>query len=224
MRAWFAAAFFALALTMSMCAKVSETPVELKLESLDLRVLRSMRTHGDPTRPIGPLWLPEVARDITALGGVTIILMVTAAVSGFLILSRRTHSLVLVLGAVVGGLVLSVLLKEYFDRPRPPQVFHLTPTMSQSYPSGHAMMSAVTFLTLGAMVAELVQGRRRRIYIFSVASAVTFLIGLSRVYLGVHYPTDVIVGWATGLAWAAFMSALLHGLKRKSPIVAQEAS
>jgi undecaprenyl-diphosphatase len=172
-------------------------------QRFDEWALRSLRQADDPARPIGPAWLAEVGRDITALGGVAVLVLMIAAVAGYLWLTRRRSVLVFVLIATVGGLLVSELLKNAFDRPRPVVVPHLSQVMSSSFPSGHSMMSAVVYMTLGTLLTAVVRGRKVKVYFLGVALALTGLVGVSRVYMGVHYPTDVLAGWMMGLAWAA---------------------
>ena len=117
-------------------------------------------------------------------------------------MSRRYGAAVLVLAATLGGLLVSHLLKDLYDRPRPELVPHLTPVSTSSFPSGHAMLSAVVYLTLGALLARLVERWWVKLYVIVAALGLTGLVGFSRVYLGVHYPTDVLAGWAAGLSWA----------------------
>ena len=104
--------------------------------------------------------------------------------------------------ATISGAVLSSLLKLGFDRPRPDLVPHLTHVYSASFPSGHAMVSAVVYLTLGTLLTRIVSGIWLKIFVMAVAVLLTGLIGLSRLYLGVHWPSDVLAGWAAGAAWA----------------------
>src|SRR5690606_10092665 len=140
--------------------------------------------------------------DLTALGSMAVLSFVTAAATGYLILTRRIGGAVLVLVSVLGGILLSTLLKIGVDRPRPDIVARLAVVHTLSFPSGHAMMSAVTYLTLGTLMAGFAVGRRTRIYIVAVAVVTTITVGLTRIYLGVHWPTDVLAGWCIGAAWA----------------------
>ena len=204
--------------------QVADEVHEGETNHLDRQVVRSLRDPADLTRPIGPQWLPETARDATALGGVPVLGFVTIAVAGFLALSGKHRSLWLVLGATLGGLVLSLLLKEGFARPRPDVVPHLTKTLTASFPSGHAMLSAVVYLTLGLQLTALVPRRRLKVYVLVIALLLTGVIGLSRVYLGVHYPTDVLAGWAAGLAWALASALVAYALRRRHPALAREAA
>ncbi|HEX8701801.1 MAG TPA: phosphatase PAP2 family protein [Myxococcaceae bacterium] len=195
---------------------------EHETQSFDEAVVRAMRRADNPELPIGPPWLRVAARDVTALGGWTVLSLVTVVVCGFLALVRRFRSMVLVLIATVGGWVLNAVLKEAFARPRPSVVPHLTEAYAPSFPSGHAMLSAIVFLTLGAMLAQLIERRRLKVYVLGVALLVTLLVGLSRVFLGVHYLTDVFGGWVAGLAWALLTSLLVRAVKRRSPALRQE--
>jgi undecaprenyl-diphosphatase len=131
-----------------------------------------------------------------------------------------------VLISVAGGAGLSSLLKLGFERPRPDLVAHLVEVQTLSFPSGHAMVSAVIYLTLGALLAQVHGSIRLKIYILSVAVILTLLIGISRVYLGVHWPTDVLAGWAAGAAWAIMSWAVVIWLQRlrKIETAAEEAS
>jgi undecaprenyl-diphosphatase len=189
-----------------------------RTQRLDERILIALRDPADPRVPLGPPWAAEVGRDLTALGGVAFLVLVTAAVAGFLLLCRKYHALAFLLLAVGGGLLLSTLLKGRFDRPRPDVVPHLSYVGTSSFPSGHSMLSAVVYLTLGALLARLVQPVRLKVYFLAVALLLSFLVGCSRVYLGVHYPTDVLAGWAAGLAWAVLCWLVARYLQQRGAV------
>ena len=171
-------------------------------QAFDDWALQSLRKADDPAIPIGPPWLRELGLDLTALGSVAILLIISSAVVGFLLLQRRRRLALLITVAVVGGMLLNFGLKQLFDRQRPGIVPHLREVTTPSFPSGHAAASAVVYLTLGALLAGAVKGRITKAYVMTVAMTLTFLVGASRVYLGVHYPTDVLAGWSVGLVWA----------------------
>ena len=139
---------------------------------------------------------------MTALGGFGILTFLTFAAAGFLALSGKRRSMLLLLASVGGGQLLSTLFKRGFDRPRPDLVPHEALVYTASFPSGHAMMAAVTYLTLGAMLARVQPSRVLKVYVLALATIVTVAVGVSRVYLGVHWPTDVLAGWTAGAAWA----------------------
>jgi undecaprenyl-diphosphatase len=189
-----------------------------RTQDIDDRILLALRTPGDLSKPIGPEWLEEVARDITALGSSVVLGLAVVAVAGFLALDRRYSGMVFVLGAAASGWIFSAVLKAAFDRPRPNLVPHLMRVYFSSFPSGHSMMSAVVYGTLGALLSSLVTLRRLKFYFLALAAGLAGLVGLSRVYLGVHYPTDVLAGWSAGLAWATFCWLLSRRLKRSGTI------
>ena len=186
--------------------------------AFDRAVLFALRDPGDPATPIGPRWLQEIARDLTGLGGTAILTGVTLAVAGYLALVRKRAAAMLVLVAVGGGTALSTLLKLAFHRPRPDLVPHAVEVYTASFPSGHAMLSAVTYLTLGALLARVQAGWRVRAFVMGLSIMTTLLIGVSRVYLGVHWPTDVLAGWCIGSAWAMLCWLVALGLQRKGRV------
>ena len=168
----------------------------------DDAVLLSLRRAENPNILRGPIWLPQVMRDITSLGGEAVMVLVTLTVAGYLWLRRKRRALVLVSIGFLGGGLLDVVLKEVVGRARPTIVPHFVNVDSLSFPSGHSMMSMVVYLLLAVLLSPQLPDRRARIYVITVAFFLTFLIGISRVYLGVHYPSDVLGGWLMGLAWA----------------------
>lgn len=183
-------------------------------QALDERILRSLRDPANPAAGLGPLWLEEAGRDLTALGGVVALCLLTLGVTGFLLISRKRRAAALLLTATLGGLLLSSTLKVAFNRPRPHVVSHLSHVSSPSFPSGHSMLSTVVYLTIGSILAGLVGRRALKLYFLGLALLLSFLVGVSRIYVGVHYPTDVLAGWSAGLAWALFCSLTARWLRR----------
>jgi len=198
----------------SLADEVSEGGTHL----LDERVLLALRNPADRAEPWGPRWLQETVRDFTALGGVGVLSLITLAVSVFLLLDGKRRAAGLVVVAVGGGLVLATLLKHGFGRPRPELVPHGSYVYTSSFPSGHAMLSAVTYLTLGALLARLQPRRELKAFLLGVAIVLTFLVGVSRVYLGVHWPTDVLAGWTAGGVWAILCWLAALTLQRRGEI------
>jgi undecaprenyl-diphosphatase len=184
----------------------------------DRRLLLALRNAADPAMPWGPPWVQEMARDFTALGGVAVLTLMTLAVIGYLVLAGKRHAAIAVFAAVAGGLIASTLLKLGFDRARPDLVPHGSVVYTSSFPSGHSMMAAVTYLTLGALLARVEASIRMKTYLLSVAVILTVLVGVSRVYLGVHWPTDVAAGWAVGAAWALACSLVMRRLQRRGRV------
>lgn len=169
----------------------------------DQRILLALRVPGNPAEPLGPAWVEEMLRDFTALGGVGVLGLLTLASFGYLWLQGLHRIAGFVLFAIGGGLLLTLALKSGFDRPRPELVSYGSMVYTSSFPSGHSMLSAVVYLTGGALLAVVHGARRTRIYLIACAVLATLLVGISRVYLGVHWPSDVLAGWAAGAAWAA---------------------
>ncbi len=188
---------------------------EGETQRFDQWVMRQLRRVEDPAVPLGPPWLIEAGREITALGGVTVLGLIVMAVVGYLLQQRAYGAMWFVLRATTGGMSLSFALN---GRERPDVVLHLVMVHSPSFPSGHAMLSAVVYLTLGALLAQVARQRVSQIYFLTVAMVLTVLIGLSRIYLGVPYPTDVLAGWAVGLAWALFCWLVARALQQRGTI------
>jgi len=188
-----------------------------RTQALDEELMLRLRAGG-PSEPRGPSWLPGTMRDLTALGSAPVLVVFVLAVAGFLAVRRQHHALGLLLVATVGGILLNNLLKDAFARPRPAAALHLTEVRSMSFPSGHAMESAIIYLTLAALLARLVRTRVLQLYFVTVAFFITFVVGLSRVYLGVHYPTDVLAGWTAGLGWSLLCWAAARYLQQRGTV------
>lgn len=181
--------------------------------AIDKALLLALRDPADPARPLGPGWVQEIGRDVTALGGLGLLTFLTLAVAGYMALLRRYRTVLLLALSVGGGILVSTVLKNLFDRPRPDLVPHGSITYTASFPSGHSMMAAVTFLTLGALLARVQRNRLVKSYLIGLAILVTVAVGISRVYLGVHWPTDVLAGWTVGATWAAGVWLLARWLQ-----------
>jgi undecaprenyl-diphosphatase len=196
---------------------LAEEVVEGDTLGFDRWGLLLFRTPGTPEVPLGPLWLQEAVRDLTSLGSVSILVIITVATVMQLLLSGRLRTGLYVAGAVVSGSVISTVLKILFDRPRPdmpgaPHVF------TASFPSGHATLSAVVFLTLAAVLAATTSERRLQAFYVALGIVLTVVVGISRIYIGVHYPTDVAAGWLIGTSWAILCWAGADALARHRPL------
>jgi undecaprenyl-diphosphatase len=184
----------------------------------DEPLLLALREPGDPTDPVGPHWVERMVVDITSLGGHAVLLIVVGLVFGYLQLARKPAAARLALAASLGGMLLSDLLKRLVARPRPETDWHLVEVATHSFPSGHALLSATVYLSLGALLASQQPSPRLRRYCLGAAGGLAFLVGSSRVYLGVHWPSDVIAGWLLGAAWAWGCFALARRLQRAGAV------
>ncbi|RYD97674.1 MAG: phosphatase PAP2 family protein [Sphingomonadales bacterium] len=170
--------------------------------SIDRAIMLWMRVPGHPDVPAGPAWLPSAMRDITALGSATILTFVVAAAAIFLALHQRMRSVALVLGATILGSLVITFIKALISRARPDLIDRLMQETSHSFPSGHSANSAIVYLTLATLFFPVLPDRHMRGFVLGVALLLTGAIGVSRVYLGVHWPSDVVAGWVFGGAWA----------------------
>lgn len=189
-----------------------------RTQTFDEQMLLALRRAEDPAVPIGPRWGRVIATEITALGSVPVLITIIAAVAGYLALERRFAMAGAVLLASFGGMILNALLKDLFRRPRPTVVPALATVDSSSFPSGHAMTAAVVYLTLGALLARTTTRRRLRLYYVGLALAVSAVVGATRLYLGVHYPTDVLAGLAAGVLWALACELVVHRMQRRGVV------
>lgn len=187
------------------------------MNALDRNMLLALRSAHDRHDPLGPEWLEQMAVDITSLGGYTVLTALVGLVAGFLLLTGRRASAALLVITALSAIALSNTLKLLVARPRPDLVEHLVTVTSPSFPSGHALMSATIYLTLGALLARAWPQQPLRRYFMTVATVLAVLIGASRVYLGVHWPSDVLVGWCLGGLWAWGCWRLLPRLQERWP-------
>ena len=182
--------------------KLASEMREGETHSADQAILLALRDPSDLSNPIGPRWLETMCRDLTSLGSPTVVALIAIAAVSYLWIDGKRAAALFVTVSIAGGALLVSLLKFGFARPRPELVSHLVDVNSFSFPSGHATMAAVTYLTLGALLARVQQQRSMKLYLLAVASTLVFIVGVTRVYLGVHWPTDVLAGWCLGTAWA----------------------
>lgn len=208
------AAWIALALAGLIAAALLALQVRGGPFVWDRAIMLGLRTQGDTAQPIGPAWLHEAMVNITALGSGTILTCVVAAVAGLLLVRRMWLTAALVTVATLAGTTIAGQAKYWVGRPRPELVDHLVQVTGLSFPSGHATNSAIIYLTLAGLVAQVTHGRAVRRYVLGLAVVLVGAIGVSRVYLGVHWPSDVLAGWCAGTGWAAlwwWIAATLRG-------------
>ena len=198
--------------------KLAEEVGEGETGAIDRAILTGLRQPGDLATPIGPSWLEGSMIDLTALGGTTVLTLVSVLAIAFLLVRGRWRQAVFAAIATGGGAIMGKTLKALFARERPEIVPHLIEVTSLSFPSGHSTNSAIVYLTLAAMLAASFQERAARYFVVGAAAMLVLLIGITRVYLGVHYPSDVLGGWTLGAAWALAMGLIASLLQRKRTI------
>ncbi|KCZ51934.1 phosphatase PAP2 family protein [Henriciella sp. AS95] len=181
---------------------IAEDVLEGESHQVDETLLLALRQAGDTSDPIGPAWLQFAMGDMTSLGGYAVLTLIVVLSTLYLLLEHRIRTALLLVCSIISGTLLISLLKLGFDRPRPDLVDHLTHASSSSFPSGHAASSALVYLTLGLLLAQAESHKRLKVFLIASAIFISILVGCSRVYLGVHWPSDVVAGWGFGAAWA----------------------
>jgi undecaprenyl-diphosphatase len=217
-------AIFALAAASFTFFKLLSEMREGETLTADQAILLALREPNDPSNPIGPEWLESIFRDLTSLGSPVVLGLITIAAICYLWIDGKRAVGLFVAIAIAGGAILSLLLKLGFARPRPELVSHLVNVNSFSFPSAHATMATITYLTLGVLLASVQCRRRMKIYLISIALILAVIVGFTRIFLGVHWPTDVIAGWCIGTAWALGCWLLATWLQYRGTLERENAS
>ena len=221
---WLLAMFLGGAVLLFVFLELAGEMVEGETTAFDKDILLALRHADNPALPIGPAFLESSMIDITALGGTTVLTLVSMLAISFLLLRGRWRQALLAAFATGAGAIMGKLLKSLFARPRPEVVPHLVEVTSLSFPSGHSLNSAIVYLTLAVLLARSFEERRLRAYTIVVAVLLVLTIGFSRVYLGVHFPSDVLAGWSIGAAWALMMGLVATLLQRRHQIEQPDSS
>ena len=209
------AALMVAAIGVMTFAEVADDMTEADGQAFDQWVLAAMRPYADdPGRPWGPWWLKEAAADITSLGGISVLGLFALIVILFLLSQRKWLSSVLLAAGLAGGVALSEGLKAVFERERPPLAARAVETINASFPSGHALLSTVFYLSVAVMLTRAFPRRRFKVFVLGVGVVLAVLVGLTRVYLGAHWASDVLAGWAVGAAWAMVLWLIAHAAAR----------
>ncbi|WP_394704120.1 phosphatase PAP2 family protein [uncultured Cohaesibacter sp.] len=159
---------------------------------------------GETVSPLGPPWVEEIFLELTALGGGTVLTLVALLVLVGLFITHQRGAALTLIATLFSGTIIPYGLKFLFDRPRPDLVAHLDRTFTASFPSAHATVSMIYWISIATIIARFIDHASLRRFIYYSAFSLVIVIGLSRIYLGVHWPSDVIAGWLLGLSWAAF--------------------
>jgi undecaprenyl-diphosphatase len=191
-------------------AKLGSEMLEGETRSFDMQALQTAAMLRSAHS-----WLTSVMRDLSGMGSMVVLTLATVATVGYLALVNARIAAVWVATAVGSGMLLVSVFKVAFGRLRPDIAFAALQESSLSFPSGHASMSAIVYLTLGTLIASTRATWSQRLYILVVATLMTVLVGVSRVALGVHWATDVLGGWAFGAAWAMAWLVLAQYLTRR---------
>jgi undecaprenyl-diphosphatase len=194
-------------------AQFADAVMEGETRRFDEWVLLALRAPGDPADPVGPLWFEEMVRDVTALGSTVVLTLAVIVVTAYLIMTKRSQKAAFLVFAVAMGSLINRLLKLGYARPRPDIVAHGQYVTTESFPSGHSANATIVYLMLGMMLARVESSYPVKVFIVSVCTLIAILVGLSRVYLGVHWPTDVLAGWAVGGSWVLMCWYLLLRLQ-----------
>lgn len=215
-------ALFVVAAGVMTFVELADDMTEADGRAFDEGVLAALRPDGGAD-PWGPPWLEEAALDLTALGGVAVLTLFALAVVGFLVLQRKRLSALLLALGLGGGVALSEGLKALFGRDRPPEALQAVETVNASFPSGHSLLSAVFYLSIGVMLTRAFPQKRLKAYVVAVAVLLTLIVGLTRVYLAAHWATDVLAGWSVGAAWAMALWLVAYAVQRRQAGRPQEA-
>ncbi|RZJ41410.1 MAG: phosphatase PAP2 family protein, partial [Brevundimonas sp.] len=206
-------ALLVIALGVMTFVEVADDMTEADGQMFDLQVLHWLQpVAGEPR---GPWWLHEAAADLTSLGGISVLTLFAVIAFSFLLIQRKRLSALLLVVGLIGGVGLSEGLKALFERERPPIAYQAVETLNASFPSGHALLSTVFYLTLGVMLTRAFPQKRFKAFVLGSAVTIALLIGLTRVYLGAHWASDVIAGWCAGAAWAMALWLVAYAVERR---------
>jgi undecaprenyl-diphosphatase len=187
-------------------------------KAFDRAILLAFRNPADLAQPIGSRSLQEAARDVTALGGFTLLTLIAVIACACLLFFGKRRPAIVLAATVILAELSNDVLKLVYGRPRPELVPHSVYVYTHSFPSGHSLNAAATYLTIAAILSSLDSRRRFKAFVFTLAILMVVAVGISRVYLGVHWPTDVLGGWTLGAAWAIGARLALGVWRGEAPV------
>lgn len=209
-------ALMIIALGVMTFVEVADDMTEADGQLFDQAVLHWLQPVAG--QPRGPWWLHEAAADLTSLGGISVLTLFAVIAFSFLLIQRKRLSALMLVVGLIGGVGLSEGLKALFERERPPAAYQAVETINASFPSGHALLSTVFYLTLGVMLTRAFPKKRLKAFVLGSAILIALLIGLTRVYLGAHWASDVIAGWCAGAAWAMALWLVAYAVERRQVV------
>ncbi len=193
--------------------KIGEEVSEGATARIDRAILLAFR--NSPSDPIGSQAVEAAVINLSALGSASVMILIVIIASLYFWLAGSPRYALLLVGCATGTFIGMYLLKGFYERARPSVVTHLTENNDLSFPSGHSMISAAMYMTLSVVIARALPTRRLRVFAVLTGGFLTMIVGLSRIYLGVHYPTDVLAGWTAGAAWALCCGLILRAIVRR---------
>jgi len=194
--------------------ELADVVTEAEGRDFDWMVLSALRPQG-AGEPWGPWWLHEAAADLTSLGGIAVLGLFAVIAVTFLLIQKKRLSALLLISGLAGGVALSEGLKAVFERERPPSEYQTVETLNASFPSGHALLATVFYLSLGVMLTRAFPQQRLKGFVLGVAIALALTVGTTRIYLGAHWATDVLAGWAVGASWAMALWLVSYAVARR---------
>lgn len=206
-------ALLIVALGVMTFVEVADDMTEADGQRVDQAVLHWLQPVAG--HPRGPWWLHEAAVDLTSLGGISVLTLFAVVALAFLLIQRKRLSALLLVVGLLGGVALSEGLKALFERARPPVEYQVVETLNASFPSGHALLSTVFYLTLGVMLTRAFPRVRLKAFVLGTAVFIALLVGLTRIYLGAHWASDVVAGWCAGAAWAMALWLVAYAVERR---------
>ena len=197
---------------------IADAVKENETQSIDEVILLALRSDPAGKDPIGPKWLEYAMRDLSALGGGAVATLLTLLIVVYLLIDRKPRLAIMLSVCALGTWAVMAAFKNLYARGRPTIIEPMYGAGGFAFPSGHASISAALYVTLGVLLASHLKSRALRVYVVSAGAFLALLVGFTRVYIGVHYPSDVVAGWTVGLAWALLCGAVSRRLQRKGVV------
>jgi undecaprenyl-diphosphatase len=187
------------ALAFGAFVRITRELIEGEVGAMDNAILLAVAKKRTP-------WLTTTALDVTALGSITLVVLFSAFTLMVLLVLRDRLGAIQLVAASAGAGILTLVTKNIIERIRPEEAQRLVVVSGFSYPSGHSLSTSALYLTIAIIAGRYVHHSGAKAAVFLAVSAVLIMVGASRVYLGVHYATDVVSGISLGAAWALLLA------------------